>query len=868
MSLVINTNVASLNSQRQLMNSGGALDKATERLSSGQRINSAKDDAAGLAISNRMTSQVRGLDQAIRNANDGISLIQTAEGALQETTNILQRMRELSIQAGNGIYSDADRKTLDAEVKQLVSELNRIAASTSFNGQKLLDGTLGKVDLQVGADANQTITMKIPAMDAKTLGMGATSGDVAGGHLGKAITTTSFKDGDILINGQSIGAFDGTKTPPDTFQKLLANINEKIQGITATAFNEVTTTTVGTGVSSTANPIVFTLTNPDATTSQFTISNTNNMDELIAAVNSQSGGLLVATKTDAGLVTLANANGATIAVTGAGATAGLGAVVTPSYGQIALTADNGQDILVTAGPNAQQPTVATGTTFGTTVNTDAIAINGVAIPAFTAAMSATAVRDSINTQTLNTGVTASVVSGNLVLTDSKGRDITVTSTPAGAAATVGLSNKTTQAPSLLASLGFQETRGSAAVFGQHIAADQSVVPLAYGDVKINGTTISGENTSTLQGKIDNINKVSDTTGVIASLKAESVTTFDALKVSTEVTGTAAALGVHATGDQIRINGVLVSFTSSGNAAQDLIDINNASPLTGVVAYVDSANKLHLYSDGQINIDDDGTNGAAAAAALGLTGAIAGATSGSFSPSVGAIGSVRLNNTQIALSNTSDLTTVISELNAQQASTGVYASLNDLGQLVLNSNSAFSVDVGDTNGGKTLATLGLDTTLAGPIGTGRVTNVLASIQLTSLRDTPISIEVTANGAAATGLISQNQSSNGVGFGSAIQTISIATQAGAQKAIQVIDNALTTINDARSQLGAINNRLEFTINNLANVSEKTSASRSRIVDADFAAETAAMSRAQVLQQAATAMLAQSNARPQQVLSLLKG
>jgi len=144
MALVINTNVASLNSQRQLMQSGNALDQATERLSSGQRINSAKDDAAGLAISNRMTSQVRGLDQAIRNANDGISMIQTAEGALQETTNILQRMRELSVQSANGIYTDGDRETLNSEVEQLREEMNRIAAETSFNGQKLLDGSLGR----------------------------------------------------------------------------------------------------------------------------------------------------------------------------------------------------------------------------------------------------------------------------------------------------------------------------------------------------------------------------------------------------------------------------------------------------------------------------------------------------------------------------------------------------------------------------------------------------------------------------------------------------------------------------------------------------------------------------------------------------
>ncbi len=177
-----------------------------------------------------------------------------------------------------------------------------------------------------------------------------------------------------------------------------------------------------------------------------------------------------------------------------------------------------------------------------------------------------------------------------------------------------------------------------------------------------------------------------------------------------------------------------------------------------------------------------------------------------------------------------------------------------------------MNIGDVNGGKTLSTLGLDSSLLGPIG-GRATGVLASIQLDSLKDTPISIESTVAGAVATGLFSQNKESAGVGFGSALGSISIATQEGAQKAIAVIDIALNTINDVRSQMGAINNRLEFTVSNLANVSEKTSNARSRIVDADFAAETAALSRAQVLQQAASAMLAQSNARPQQVLSLLR-
>lgn len=154
---VINTNIMSLNSQRNLNSSQEALQTSLQRLSSGLRINSAKDDAAGLAISERFTSQIKGLNQAVRNANDGISLSQTAEGALAEAGNILQRVRELSVQSANATNSASDRQALQSEVGQLVSELDRIATNTEFNGQKILDGTFGSAIFQVGANANQTI---------------------------------------------------------------------------------------------------------------------------------------------------------------------------------------------------------------------------------------------------------------------------------------------------------------------------------------------------------------------------------------------------------------------------------------------------------------------------------------------------------------------------------------------------------------------------------------------------------------------------------------------------------------------------------------------------------------------------------------
>src|SRR6187549_955711 len=199
MALVINTNVMSLNAQRNLSTSGGQLATSLQRLSSGLRINSAKDDAAGLAISDRMTTQISGLNQAARNANDGISLAQTTEGALQEVTNNLQRIRELAVQSANATNSDSDRGALDQEVQQRIAEIDRIASQTSFNGRKVLDGSFGGATFQVGANVGETISLSLTSsVKATAIGQVATStGSVdlstlfTGGSGGTAGTYTS-----------------------------------------------------------------------------------------------------------------------------------------------------------------------------------------------------------------------------------------------------------------------------------------------------------------------------------------------------------------------------------------------------------------------------------------------------------------------------------------------------------------------------------------------------------------------------------------------------------------------------------------------------------------------------------------------------
>ncbi|WP_297574234.1 flagellin [uncultured Deefgea sp.] len=250
---VINTNVPSLTAQNNLAKSSSSLNTSLERLSSGLRINSAKDDAAGLAISERFTSQIRGMDQAKRNANDGVSLAQTGEGALSQMGNILQRVRELAVQSGNATNSNSDRAALNAEVSQLVSELDRFSTSTEFNGQKLFDGSFSASTFQVGANANQTITANTANLRTNQYGtyqMGVgngtgtltTTNSVSGSTTVSAGATGSVNvagvavatGGTFNINGSSI-TVSGTDMASDIAKK----INDAGTGVTATARTEV-----------------------------------------------------------------------------------------------------------------------------------------------------------------------------------------------------------------------------------------------------------------------------------------------------------------------------------------------------------------------------------------------------------------------------------------------------------------------------------------------------------------------------------------------------------------------------------------------------------------------------------------------------
>ncbi|WP_050905838.1 flagellin [Vibrio campbellii] len=235
MAITVNTNVAALVAQRHLTSATDMLNQSMERLSSGKRINSAKDDAAGLQISNRLQSQMRGLDVAVRNANDGISIMQTAEGAMNEVTNIMQRMRDLSLQSANGSNSKAERTALQEEVSALNDELNRIAETTSFGGRKLLNGSFGKSAFQIGAASGEAVQVELKSMRSDGIDMGGFS-YIANG---RANSDWQVKDGANELSMSFTNRFGETETiqinakAGDDIEELATYINGQTDKVTA-----------------------------------------------------------------------------------------------------------------------------------------------------------------------------------------------------------------------------------------------------------------------------------------------------------------------------------------------------------------------------------------------------------------------------------------------------------------------------------------------------------------------------------------------------------------------------------------------------------------------------------------------------------
>jgi flagellin len=430
MSTSINTNISALAAQGSLRKTGLSQDTAMERLSTGIRINSAKDDAAGLAISTRMTANVRGIAAAVRNANDGISLTQTAEGSLNAISDNLQRIRELAVQSANTGNNTSDRAALNSESKQLIAEIDRVANNTTFNGIKLLDGTFTSQDLQVGAGngTNDRISISIANAKASSLGNASYSGSAASVTSAAVVASSALVANSLAINGFSVGAS--------------VSDNVSFVGSTGSAISKVTAINAvsgSTGVTATAG-----------TTTRVGIAPTGHAnatlvgDVMINGVDIGPMGV-ASNAADRGAQTAATINSKS-SQTGVTATA-------DSNGIVTLSALDGRNITFSTTTNGGTATglittVVGGTSTISTGSTGAFKINGVDIAAQAfatdAATTITNLKTQINTKTAQTGVTASNTGAVLTLTVAAGdgRGISIEGTITDTGLTVGSTTST------------------------------------------------------------------------------------------------------------------------------------------------------------------------------------------------------------------------------------------------------------------------------------------------------------------------------------------------------------------------------------------------------------------------------------------
>lgn len=709
MAMTINTNIASLNAQRNLGKTQGMLNQALQRLSSGLRINSAKDDAAGLAISTRMGSQVRGLNQAARNANDGISMAQTAEGALQESTNILQRIRELAIQSANDSNSAMDRAALNNEVQSLLAESQRISISTEFNGKRLIDGTLTGAQFHVGAYANQTIAVNVGNAQNSNLGSYQVTSGLAN------VTNDLLTAGDLLINGTDVGA------------SVAGSAESK-----ATAINGVSSLT---GVTATAS-------------TELTSTNALKRNQTLQSGDLVINGVTIGAVAGSNNVVEQGANIST-AINAVSNQTGVTSTHNQSTGALTLTSSTGKNIEITSSSidGADRLENASGLEVSTQVSASTNTV--------------TFANGQLSAQSYTAGAITAVTTGLV------GTTIIVAE------------NTFTYVDSALASTA---TEIRVDITSGDVTADDHAIAIraAFTAANIDNLTVGGAGA---------------TASLTGTVMTSSISTVDTGTAQAEGDLTAAAndagLGP-ADGDTVNVGGVTYEFGFAGD-----------TPTTGNVL-VALASTHALFGD-------------------------------AFNATVTA---------QYVAGNTN--------ITAADDDGGVVTLTSDL----LGTGVANLAITEPISGGIANTVVG-GTATAGTAGTNDGNTGYGTLALNSAASFLITGANTGYAGLAAAAVSLND----------ISAVDISTASGANDAIALLDGAMSQVASIRGNLGALQNRFESTIANLMSTSENISAARARIMDADFAAETAEMTKAQVMQQAGIAMLAQANMLPQAVLSLLQ-
>ena len=856
-----------------------------EQLSSGKRINSAGDDAAGIAIAARMESQVRGLNQAMRNAADGQSLVDTSEGAMDEISNMLQRMRELSLQSASDTVSTQDRANLDNEVDQLVLEIDRITSTTTFNGKNLLDGTAGAQTLQIGYMGGETLSFTVGNMSSTALGTtltaaasnAVTSNTAQGAAAVPTIAQLAFNGNDsygfTLTVGDGASGTDALTIAGATVSAGSASdVAAKINAAIATAVSNNTMTSGA--ATAAANGNVVTITNA-----------LGDSIDVSAFTSAANGTASYASVTGAGTSKLLNDAAPVAALNNTG-----GGAATAATGTL---------------------TLQTGKDYSFTVNGTNINVTKLGTTTTEAALLA-----ELKTA-IGAGSAASTVSGQAFsLADSSGKEIAITN--------------------------FQSTSAAAGSAGSmaltvRVDADSSTPSNTFAVGGSDTTDVDGTDIVQLsfsEAEADYGFKI-DTVAFTVATASASKTLAEALAITRDAINADAGISAKATArvvdgkleienTQAAATAITIdTFTSTGKAAivagtatlgsTDLVTAQQASTTTGTEATV-SETTMSFSQDDEYSFKIGGTL-VTASVSGGDLGAMVSAVN-SQSSTTGVTGSV--SNGDLLLTNAAGGAIAITEFAsagtgiataATAAGQGGSATLSDTAAVTgaataaagkatattmnlsmdATDNVTFQVSDGQTNAvvrltsfsitdnAAMLAEIQSALTSSGSDITAAAANGTAPIILTNATGGKIDLtKFTSDGSGV--LTASPGSEQGVGkilddtgtsaSQSAVAAIDIKSSAGATIAIATIDRALEQINAQRAELGAISNRLDHTISNLGNVVINTEASQSRIQDADFAKVTGDLTKSQIMSQAATAMLAQANASKQGVLSLLQG
>jgi len=861
---VINTNILSLNAQRNLNQSQSALSTALERLSSGLRINSAKDDAAGLAISNRFTAQINGLNQAVRNANNGISLAQTGEGALGEMGNILQRIRELAIQSANSTNSSTDRLSLQSEVNQLVSELDRISSTTSFNGLKLLDGSFTAQSFQVGAEANQTINVTLSGATAETLG------------IDKVSSNNTTRGIELATSGsQAAVCSNSLKTAG-----AAADVTTALGAIIAD--QTVTVTNTSTGVVQQVNV--------DAASAN------RDAFDIASALNGLTG-----------VSAFASANSAAFTATSAPTAVDAGDVVSFDL----ATGDGGPSqavsftlSAVSEFANEFNAAVQAGVTAINTTNNDTDLSYDAVTQTITSAKGV-----NIGVEDFAVQDNASILVDNFVNVASETASFTLNGAAAGISFTAtGTADQAGNAQALLAALQGDGNYGTNFTAEQNVGgtgviirgvggSEPDISVYAGDDAGDSGFDVTTENAETAVGTATILEGGTVASDITLTPAVTSTITFAGQTV-TETGGAGSDSAVQVGSVTVLLDPNYEAQSDvDGATGQGLFDAaaDTNTALTAGVGLGDTSGGNFVAAQtltitgqgtGSVNVLADATAGEIAALVNAVSddsgvSATARTRATLSGLTVDGVVSMSLNGQTISANvTTDDLKNLANAINDKSGNTGISAIVSldgtsielqegtgrDIAIANFNSSAASedtatTVSLSVTGGAGSAVTL-----TAGAAGADTDSTVVGGT--VEFKSTSGPFSVTSNRAAEDGgLFAGDASDIQASASQAVNTLDVGSVDGANAAVDIVDGALAAVDSIRADLGAIQNRFESTIANLSATSENLSAARSRILDADFAAETAALTRAQILQQAGISVLSQANAQPQNVLALLQ-